>query len=273
MQSNNPALDYIKNTFINSKVVVSSGVTDIVEKLVHRNDFAKFIVDKEKKFCCKFYNRTTSSRSRRDKKKNYLTNGYYVSEQERFAKKQKGKPAAIFSEKTCVCQQASKCSCTAKIDAVVCKDDTDLNLIRVTYQWKHTGHNPTSRDEVIIEINMTWYNIKAMLRLDRATLANLIDCEYNNIPIALKIQYSNPPNRASQTLESLPAITKAESNHTKASLKDFTFSGTDSGLKVMTETIPVDMNKYKYHLNLQNRYSPLVSDNNNEELDATSDVF
>ncbi|CEP15851.1 hypothetical protein [Parasitella parasitica] len=36
---------------------------------------------------------------------------------------------------------------------------------------------------------MTWYNIKAMLRLDRATLANLIDCEDNNIPIALTIQY------------------------------------------------------------------------------------
>ncbi|CEP08783.1 hypothetical protein, partial, partial [Parasitella parasitica] len=145
---------------------------------------------------------TTSSRSKRDQNKNYLENGYCVNEQERFAKKQKGKPAAIFSE-TYVCQQASKCGCTAKINAVVCKDDTDLNLIRVTYQWKHTGHNPTSRDEVIsgpsqryvaefikeqVENNMTWYNIKAMLRLDRATLANLIDCEDNNIPIALIIQ-------------------------------------------------------------------------------------
>ncbi|CEP14466.1 hypothetical protein [Parasitella parasitica] len=36
---------------------------------------------------------------------------------------------------------------------------------------------------------MTWYNIKAMLRLDGATLTNLIDCEDNNIPIALTIQY------------------------------------------------------------------------------------
>ncbi|CEP09055.1 hypothetical protein, partial, partial [Parasitella parasitica] len=41
---------------------------------------------------------TTSSRSRRDQNKNYLENGYCVNEQQRFAKKQKGTPAAIFSE-------------------------------------------------------------------------------------------------------------------------------------------------------------------------------
>ncbi|CEP11836.1 hypothetical protein [Parasitella parasitica] len=93
---------------------------------------------------------------------------------------------------------------TAKINAIVCKDITDLNLIHVTYQWKHTGHNPTSHNKIIsgpsqkyvadffkkqVENNTTWYNIKAMLRLDKATLANLIDCEDNNIPIALTIQY------------------------------------------------------------------------------------
>ncbi|CEP17947.1 hypothetical protein [Parasitella parasitica] len=98
MRSNNRALDYIKTTFTTSKVVASSGATDIVEKLIHRNDFAKFIIDEEKKYICKFYNRTTTSRSRRDQNKNYLENGYCVNEQERFAKKQKGKPAAIFSE-------------------------------------------------------------------------------------------------------------------------------------------------------------------------------
>jgi len=36
------------------------------------------------------------------------------------------------------------------------------------------------------------------------------------------------------------------------------FSGTDNGLAVMTETIGVNLNKYKYHLSLHNRFSPLT---------------
>jgi hypothetical protein len=47
--------------------------------------------------------------------------------------------------------------------------------------------------------------------------------------------------------------------HNEETLAKSNFSGTDNGLKVMTETVAMGMEKYKYHLNLHNRYSPLAT--------------
>lgn len=49
--------------------------------------------------------------------------------------------------------------------------------------------------------------------------------------------------------------------HNEETLAKFNFSGTDNGLKVMTETVAMGMKKYKYHLNFHNRYSPLTAAN------------
>lgn len=37
------------------------------------------------------------------------------------------------------------------------------------------------------------------------------------------------------------------------------FWGTDNRLTVMTETVGMNLNKYKYHLSLHSRFSPLVT--------------
>lgn len=43
----------------------------------------------------------------------------------------------------------------------------------------------------------------------------------------------------------------------KDSLDNFTFSGTDNGLVTMTETIPMSLDRFKYHLKLNNRFDLL----------------
>jgi hypothetical protein len=40
----------------------------------------------------------------------------------------------------------------------------------------------------------------------------------------------------------------------------FTFSGTDNGIVTMTETVGFCIDRFKYHLALHNRYSPLATE-------------
>jgi hypothetical protein len=47
----------------------------------------------------------------------------------------------------------------------------------------------------------------------------------------------------------------------KRPLAKFNFSRIDNGLNVMTETVTMGMENYKYHLNLHNIYSPLATTN------------
>jgi hypothetical protein len=54
------------------------------------------------------------------------------------------------------------------------------------------------------------------------------------------------------------ALDKAENMQiNKDSLDNFTFSGTDNGLVTMTETIPMSLDRFKYHLKLNNRFDLL----------------
>ncbi|RCH88096.1 hypothetical protein CU097_004618 [Rhizopus azygosporus] len=50
-----------------------------------------------------------------------------------------------------------------------------------------------------------------------------------------------------------------------------TFSGTDSGLATMTETVGFDIKRFKFHLNLYNKYSAL--ENLSEEGNVDSDIM
>ncbi|CAO3611544.1 unnamed protein product [Mucor fragilis] len=78
-------------------------------------------------------------------------------------------------------------------------------MIEITYNCNHTGHNPLSLENVMrgpapriitdfikeqVENDMTWANIKEMLRIEKATLVRLI--EYGTgaqVPIALTFNY------------------------------------------------------------------------------------
>jgi hypothetical protein len=42
---------------------------------------------------------------------------------------------------------------------------------------------------------------------------------------------------------------------------NYCYSGTDNGIVKMTGTIPMDIERFKYHLSLRNRFSPLAQDN------------
>ncbi|KAI8357298.1 hypothetical protein BD560DRAFT_406464, partial [Blakeslea trispora] len=47
--------------------------------------------------------------------------------------------------------------------------------------------------------------------------------------------------------------------------KNFTFSGTDNGVVKMTESVPVSIQRYTYHLKLYNRFSALTTTEEQEE--------
>jgi hypothetical protein len=81
------------------------------------------------------------------------------------------------------------------------------DVVKVTYHWQHVGHIPTSIDDVRrgpahraikefiqeqVDNNMTWYNIKNMLRLDKDILSNILNEDnIENVPIGLQIKYND----------------------------------------------------------------------------------
>ena len=51
----------------------------------------------------------------------------------------------------------------------------------------------------------------------------------------------------------------------KEKIDRYIFSGTDNGIVKMTETIPLDLEKFQYHIKLYNKYSPLVDHSDQDE--------
>ncbi|KAK4517967.1 tunicamycin resistance protein [Mucor velutinosus] len=62
----------------------------------------------------------------------------------------------------------------------------------------------------------------------------------------------------------IPLVSNYEPSPSDQHLNSMVFSGTDNGLAVMTETIGMNLNKYKYHLSLHNRFSLLTHLNADE---------
>ncbi|CAO3655061.1 unnamed protein product [Mucor fragilis] len=56
----------------------------------------------------------------------------------------------------------------------------------------------------------------------------------------------------------IPIISNSDAPPAEQDLNAMRFSGTDNGLAVMTETVGMDLSKYRYHLSLHNRFSPLA---------------
>jgi hypothetical protein len=93
-------------------------------------------------------------------------------------------------------------------------------MLQITYHWKHVGHIPTSINDMRsgpanptviafiqeqIENNMTWYNIKNMLRLDEAIVgAMLNENAPTSIPLSLNINYSDVYYAMKKHLEKWP---------------------------------------------------------------------
>ncbi|KAK4510172.1 Up in starvation [Mucor velutinosus] len=87
----------------------------------------------------------------------------------------------------------------------------------------------------------------------------------------IKQQLSNMRTRAFLTRKAIeyrnkdiPLVSNYEPPTSDQHLDSMVFSGTDNGLAVMTETIGMNLNKYKYHLPLHNRFSPLTHLNADE---------
>jgi hypothetical protein len=80
-------------------------------------------------------------------------------------------------------------------------------LISVTYTWKHTGHIPGSIQDMRegpsakiikqfieeqVENNMTWINIKNLMRLDKDILVNVLNNDnIESIPYSINIKYND----------------------------------------------------------------------------------
>jgi hypothetical protein len=103
--------------------------------------------------------------------------------------------------------QSMYCGCTAKIEALVERNSAQQDMIQITYHWKHVGHIPTNIKDMRsgpanpivaafiqeqIENNMTWYNIKNMLRLDKAIVGAMLNEDApTSIPLSLNVKYSD----------------------------------------------------------------------------------
>lgn len=104
-------------------------------------------------------------------------------------------------------KKTSYCGCTAKILATVLATADNKNIIKVTYQWEHVGHVPGSVEDLRtgpssryvsnfileqVEKNMTWVNIKNMIRLDKSVLIKALEQnDVDTVPLTMGIKYQD----------------------------------------------------------------------------------
>lgn len=94
------------------------------------------------------------------------------------------------------------CGCTSEI--VVTSHGSDLKNVVVAYNFEHIGHVPGSIDDLravgvpaeirdvivsLVERNLTWVNIKHMIRMDRVALERILNGETTNIPESIQVSY------------------------------------------------------------------------------------
>ncbi|KAK4521530.1 uncharacterized protein ATC70_012146 [Mucor velutinosus] len=122
------------------------------------------------------------------------------------------------------------------------KEQYSTRIKDLKKQW----HTDRSKHQEIKELKAQRYQLFIAIKQTKQQLSNMRTraflikkaIEYRNKDILLVSNYEPPPS--GQHLNSM------------------VFSGTDNGLAVMTETIGMNLNKYKYHLSLHNRFSPLT---------------
>ena len=94
------------------------------------------------------------------------------------------------------------CGCTSKI--VIRSTDSAPDIVSIKYYWKHEGHQansiedlssaPVSREiqdliQEMVEKDLTWKNVKSMIRLDKDRLGQILSGDFANIPHVLRITY------------------------------------------------------------------------------------
>ncbi|KAK4521627.1 uncharacterized protein ATC70_004157 [Mucor velutinosus] len=130
------------------------------------------------------------------------------------------------------------------------KEQYSTRITDLKKQW----HTDRSKHQEIKELKAQRYQLFIAIKQVKQQLSNMRTrafltrkaIEYRNKDTLLVSNNEPPPS--DQHLDSM------------------VFSGTDNGLAVMTETIGMNLNKYKYHLSLHNRFSPLThldADENN----------
>jgi hypothetical protein len=77
-------------------------------------------------------------------------------------------------------------------------------MVKITYNFEHVNHQPGSLADLqvvgvsdkirilidsLVEQNLTWINIKHMIRVDRSVLAGILGGENTNIPVSMRISY------------------------------------------------------------------------------------
>ncbi|KAI8136614.1 hypothetical protein BJV82DRAFT_639074, partial [Fennellomyces sp. T-0311] len=193
--------NFLTTTIINQPSLRPEDNTRIQLK-VARSFYCQWIQLQETHYSVKFLNRTKSSNRRR------------VKNEEPPTKRSRGKPGHIFNEQY-VCNHAGNprgdnsmcCNCQAHFIAFVTMDCRDKDMISIDYYREHTGHIPGSNQDIIsgtlprsvtmfiqeqVEKNLTWRNIKHMLRLDKEVLTRILDTEdYSSLPLAMQVNYNH----------------------------------------------------------------------------------
>ncbi|KAI7850286.1 hypothetical protein BDC45DRAFT_591607 [Circinella umbellata] len=92
--------------------------------------------------------------------------------------------------------------CTSKI--IIRSTDKAPDMVSITYYWRNEAHQQSSVEDLqsapvsreikdliheIVEKDMTWKNVKSMIRLDKDRLGQILSGDFTNIPHVLHITY------------------------------------------------------------------------------------
>ena len=93
----------------------------------------------------------------------------------------------------------------------------------MTYYWRHEGHVPGSLDDLVsaplplpvkealatlVDESLTWQNIKNAIRVDRATLKRIIGGNFEDVPMAMRINYHEVYHQMSLSVNSKARLDK-----------------------------------------------------------------
>ncbi|OAD01350.1 hypothetical protein MUCCIDRAFT_112793 [Mucor lusitanicus CBS 277.49] len=155
-------------------------------------------------------------------------------------------------------------------------DTLEADMITVSEELKYQskGHNHEEFSSKIKQLNRQRGTERTLHDRDPCSeIADLKTQRYQSFLAVkrTKQQLSRLRSRAFLTRKAIeyrnkeiPAAAVTDPPPSDQELNAMVFSGTDNGLTVMTETVPMDINKYKYHLSLHNRFSPLANLDINE---------
>ncbi|KAI9310387.1 hypothetical protein BX666DRAFT_2126249 [Dichotomocladium elegans] len=198
------AAELLRESFVDDVYDYDADCPAVIE--MGWGSFQTFVNEEEKRTGCTFYNETTGGT--RNSNKKFLqrlgeTPNEDVSDATSIASGVKrGRPSGNSFTLIFKCHRHKKpkasgssnrahenlpCGCTATIKAV--RYISDPAMVTVTYNWRHTGHVPRSRQDFatapnsrdvretlthLVESGLTWKSIQQMVNLDRSVLERIL---------------------------------------------------------------------------------------------------